>query len=58
MTLTSPAAPNGAVRLTDWGVIIARGTDAASFLHSQLTQNMQGLPPDRARLAGHTIGWA
>ncbi len=53
MTLTSLAAPSGAVRLSDWGVIVARGTDAASFLHSQLTQNMQSLPPDRARLAGY-----
>jgi len=43
----------GAVRLDDWGVILADGSDAPAFLHSQLTQSMQDLPPDRARLAGY-----
>ncbi|MBI5258630.1 MAG: folate-binding protein YgfZ [Burkholderiales bacterium] len=44
---------NGAVRLADWGVIRARGADAASFLHGQLTQDMLHLPPGQARLAGY-----
>jgi folate-binding protein YgfZ len=46
------AAP-AAVRLTEWGVIRARGEDAASFLHGQLTQDTQSLAPGQARLAGY-----
>jgi tRNA-modifying protein YgfZ len=45
---TTPCLP-----LLDWGVIRARGADAASFLHGQLTQDISGLPPDTARLAGY-----
>ena len=45
--------PNeGAVRLRDWGVIRAQGVDAASFLHGQLTQDVQQLDEHNARLAG------
>ncbi|RTL46954.1 MAG: folate-binding protein [Burkholderiales bacterium] len=40
------------LRLTDWGVIRAHGTDAASFLHGQLTQDFALLDRDHARLAG------
>ena len=50
------AAPEplpGAVRLSDWGLIRARGEDARGFLHGQLTQDMLGLAPDAARLAGY-----
>jgi tRNA-modifying protein YgfZ len=43
----------GAARLADWGVIRAQGADAASFLHNQLTQDIQGLGPDEAKLAGY-----
>lgn len=43
---------NGAVRLDDWGVIRASGADARSFLHGQLTQDVTGLAPGQARLAG------
>ncbi len=43
----------GATRLNDWGVIRARGADAASFLHGQLTQDMQSLHEGTARLAGY-----
>ena len=50
---TSASALQGATRLADWGLILVRGPDAASFLHSQLTQAVQGLPPDRARPAGY-----
>lgn len=42
----------GAARLTEWGVIRAAGPDAASFLQSQLTQDVQGLDAHRAALAG------
>jgi folate-binding protein YgfZ len=42
----------GAVRLTDWGVIRAAGPDAASFLQSQLTQDVLSLDARRATLAG------
>ena len=44
MSLTTPL--RGAVRLTDWGVIRALGADAATFLHSQLTQDIEGLGQD------------
>ena len=43
---------NGAVGLDDWGVIRASGADARSFLHGQLTQDVTGLAPGQARLAG------
>jgi tRNA-modifying protein YgfZ len=42
----------GATALPDWGVIRASGTDAASFLQSQLTQDVLGLDAGRACLAG------
>jgi folate-binding protein YgfZ len=40
------------LRLQDWGVIRAAGADAASFLHSQLTQDFALLDREHARLAG------
>jgi tRNA-modifying protein YgfZ len=40
------------LRLNDWGVIRAQGADAASFLHSQLTQDFALLDREHARLAG------
>jgi folate-binding protein YgfZ len=40
------------LRLADWGVIRAQGADAATFLHSQLTQDFALLDRDHARLAG------
>lgn len=52
-TLDLGAALQGGLRLDDWGLIRAQGPDAASFLHSQLTQDMQGLAPGQARLAGY-----
>lgn len=42
----------GAARLTDWGVIRAAGPDAATFLQSQLTQDVLALDAERACLAG------
>lgn len=47
------ANAQGAVRLTDWGVIRAEGADAASFLQGQLTADVVLLPPGRATLAGY-----
>ncbi len=45
--------PHGACRLDDWGLIRAEGPDAASFLHSQLTQSVTDLRTDAARLGGY-----
>ncbi len=44
---------DGAVPLPDWGVIRARGIDAAAFLHGQLTQDVTHLDGGHARLAGY-----
>lgn len=50
----SPSSPiNGIAPLTHWGVIRARGADAATFLHSQLTNDFAGLDRSAARLAGY-----
>lgn len=55
--MSSPATQlpeaEGAVRLSDWGVIRATGADARKFLHGQLTQDVEHLEPSRARLAGY-----
>ncbi|MBI3154920.1 MAG: folate-binding protein YgfZ [Burkholderiales bacterium] len=48
-----PADPAGVLPLEDWGLIRARGDDARRFLHAQLTQDVEGLPPGQARLAGY-----
>ena len=42
-----------AVRLSDWGVIRAKGEDAATFLNGQLTQETIKLDVGQARLAGY-----
>ena len=39
-------------KLTDAGLLLASGDDARAFLHAQLTQDVEKLPPGRARLAG------
>ncbi|AMP00449.1 aminomethyltransferase folate-binding domain protein [Collimonas arenae] len=39
--------------LTDLGLIALTGEDAASFLHTQLTNDVQGLSVEQARLAGY-----
>src|SRR5438105_5587487 len=51
MTTSAPLA--GIAPLTHWGVIRARGDDAATFLHSQLTNDFSQLGPNEARLAGY-----
>lgn len=45
--------PHGACPLPHWGVVRAQGADAATFLHTQLTQDMTGLAMSEARLAGY-----
>jgi folate-binding protein YgfZ len=44
---------DGAVRLDHLGVMRAQGADAASFLHSQLTQDFKVLGLSQARLAAY-----
>jgi tRNA-modifying protein YgfZ len=51
--MSIPSPIHGGVALTHWGVIRARGDDAASFLHSQLTNDFTGLGLSEARLAGY-----
>lgn len=51
--MTKDAATEGALRLTDWGVILAHGEDAAKFLHGQLSNDIQGLDARHARLAAY-----
>jgi tRNA-modifying protein YgfZ len=48
----SAAGFDGVLALPDWGVIRATGPEAASFLQGQLTQDITGLAPGQARLAG------
>ena len=50
--MPSPLSLEGACRIDDWGVIRARGTDAATFLQGQLTNDVLTLGPGHARLAG------
>ena len=47
-----PLSLEGACRIDDWGVVRARGAEAATFLQSQLTNDVLELGPGRARLAG------
>jgi folate-binding protein YgfZ len=51
--MSIPAAIDGICALTHWGVIRARGADASSFLHSQLTNDFSQLGAEQARLAGY-----
>jgi folate-binding protein YgfZ len=55
MSDLSPSAAgfDGVLALPDWGVIRATGPEAASFLQGQLTQDITGLEPGQARLAGY-----
>ena len=50
---SSDSALHGALRLPALGVIRAGGADAAAFLHGQLTNDILGLGPHEARLAGY-----
>jgi folate-binding protein YgfZ len=53
MTAAPPSPPrlDGIATLADWGVLRARGADAASFLHGQLTSDTVSLGDTQARLA-------
>jgi folate-binding protein YgfZ len=56
--MTSNISPNGSslngcAALAHWGVIAARGADAGSFLHGQLTSSFSPLGLSQARLAGY-----
>ncbi|MFM2059890.1 MAG: hypothetical protein RLY71_4275 [Pseudomonadota bacterium] len=44
---------SGACRLSHWGVLRAAGADAASFLHGQLSNDVQKLGTSHARLAAY-----
>ncbi|HEY9022958.1 MAG TPA: folate-binding protein, partial [Burkholderiaceae bacterium] len=50
--MSTPLVYQGATELRHLGVIRARGADAASFLQSQLTNDVLTLGPAQARLAG------
>ena len=39
-------------RLNRYGLLAVTGSDARAFLHAQLTNDIENLPPDRAALAG------
>ncbi|MBL0726665.1 folate-binding protein YgfZ [Piscinibacter sp. HJYY11] len=51
--MTTSSALDGAAPLPHWGLIRAQGDDAASFLHSQLTNDFSLLGTAEARLAGY-----
>ena len=50
--MTTPISLDGALRLGHWGVIRARGADAARFLQGQLTNDVVTLGLLQTRLAG------
>lgn len=50
--LTAVCTTPVAALLSDYGLIRASGEDAASFLHNLLTNDIEHLPADAARLAG------
>jgi folate-binding protein YgfZ len=50
--LTAARTAPVAAPLSDYGLIRASGEDAASFLHNLLTNDIEHLPADAARLAG------
>lgn len=51
--LPDPTSWGGALLLSDLGIIQAEGADAASFLHGQFSQDVNGQPADEARLAAY-----
>lgn len=50
---TSGCVPDGVLRLRDWGLMTATGSDSASFLNGQLTQDLAHLRPGQVCLAGY-----
>ena len=51
--LNSSAHEGGVCRLEHWGLILATGPDATSFLQGQLTQDMLHWAEGQAKLAGY-----
>ncbi len=51
--IDAAAFPSGAVRLSDWGLIRARGEDATTFLQGQFTNDLASAGLHEARLAGY-----
>ena len=51
--MSAPSSLHGSVTLRHLGTIRARGADASSFLHSQLSNDFSLLSLSEARLAGH-----
>jgi len=51
--LTDDLAAGFVAPVTDLGLIAVAGDDAAAFLHAQLTNDVEHLGPDEARLAGY-----
>lgn len=51
--LRSSQLPAGVLPLRSWGLIVARGPEAGSFLQGQLTQDVLSLGEHQARLAGY-----
>jgi folate-binding protein YgfZ len=49
---SSDAAGDGMLRLPHWGLMRAQGSEARSFLHGQLTNDVASLTPNALRLAG------
>jgi folate-binding protein YgfZ len=45
-------AAEGIAKLDDYGLLLAAGPDARAFLHAQLTNDIEHLPPGRARYSG------
>ena len=45
-------ATTGIAKLEHYGLLHAAGDDARAFLHAQLTNDIENLPPARARYAG------
>lgn len=53
MTLPDVSQWGGACELADLAVLSLRGADAATFLHGQLSQDVQSLAADQARLGAY-----
>jgi hypothetical protein len=46
-------SPSGMLTPSDWGLILAEGSDAGSFLQGQLTNDVLLLPTGQSRLSGY-----
>lgn len=49
----APPSTDFVVPLTEFGLIAANGADAATFLHNQLTNDVEHLTQEQVRLAGY-----